>query len=370
MSRTDRLRRRAVLAGLAGLAAGARPAWAAREELTRTIGQCLIVGFSGAEPDDPGTRMLLDHAAAGRVGGVLLLDRNVRSAEQVRRLTRAIARAGGRHRVLIAADQEGGAIQRLGPGAGFAALPGARTLGRDGIARADAVHARMAADLSASGVNVNLGPVVDLARDGGQGVIGRPGRAYSADPRVVARMAESFVDAHRRAGIITVPKHFPGHGSTAQDSHATLPDIAATWRDDELVPYRALIGRGAAPAVMTGHLVHPRFSDRDGLPASLSVRATRALRRGLGFPGVIVTDDLHMEAVRLAVGSDEEAAVRALAAGADLLILSAHPRFDPGMVRRVHDAVAGAVARGRLGRPALARAAGRIAAMKRGWLAG
>ena len=301
-STETRTSRRAVLGGLAAVAAGG-PAPAATD-LSRVIGQLLIVGFAGAEPDDPGTRQMLDHARTGRIGGVLLLDRNIRSAAQIGRLTAAIAAANTELPVLIAVDQEGGAIQRLGPRAGFSALPAAWRLGQGDLAGADRFHALMAQDLARAGVNMNLGPVVDLARAGQSGVIGRLWRAYSTDPQVVTRMAGSFVRAHRRAGILTVLKHFPGHGSTAADSHQTLPDIARTWGEAELAPYRALIGLGLAPAVMTGHLVHPRFSDR-GRPASLSARATRVLRRDLGFQGLIVTDDLHMAAVRQVVQSDD-----------------------------------------------------------------
>lgn len=372
MSATDGLPRRTVLAGLAGLAgmaAGARTAAAARDDLTEVVGQSLLVGFLGAEPEDAGTRQMLDHAAAGRIGGVLLLSRNIRSAAQLRRLTGAIRAAGKRQPLLIAVDQEGGAIQRLGPRAGFTAIQAARLFGQASPVAAERAYAKMAGELARAGVNLNLGPVVDLALGGRKGVIDGLGRAYSDDPGIVVRMAGAFIDAHRRAGILTAPKHFPGHGNTALDSHWELPDISKTWSDVELSPYRRLIGEDRAEAVMTAHLWHPRFSDAPGVPASLSARTTQALRRDLGFNGLIVTDDLQMAAVRRTAGSDTAAAVRALAAGADVMILSAHPTFDPGLVDSLHRAIAGAVASGRLRSATLTAAHARVTAVKRRWLA-
>ena len=354
--------RRSVLGGLA--AAALAPTGHAKADIASLIGQVLMVGFQGAEPDHFETRSMLDHAAAGRIGGVLLLNRNIVSGPQIRRLTSAIAEAGAPHPVLVAADQEGGAIQRLGAGAGFTQLPSARQTGQGGVARARAIFRRMAGELSWAGVNMNLGPVVDLARDGGAGVIGRLGRAYSANPQTVSALAAAFVGAHRDSGVLTVPKHFPGHGNTTQDSHQTLPDISATWQPDELAPYRQLIDNPGIPAIMTAHLVHPRFSDEGHMPASLSARTTQALRQGLGFGGVIVTDDLQMNAIRLTTGSDEDAAIRALRAGADLLIFSGHPSFDPGLVNRLHAAIARAVEDGQLSRQMLQAAARRIIAMK------
>ena len=363
------MNRRGVVGGLLGLIGGILPGTSRADDpdLRRVIGQLLLVGFDGAEPGQPVTRQLLQHITAGRAGGVLLLNRNIRDRAQVRRLTSAIRKAGGPG-MLIAADQEGGAVQRLGPRAGFGMVPGALAVARGGGADfAQAVYARMASDLADVGVNMNLGPVLDLSLVG-RGVIGGLGRGYSADPDVVAELAGLFIQAHARAGIITVAKHFPGHGSTTIDSHRRLPNITATWKDRELAPYRVLINDGQIPTVMTAHLYHPRFSDRPGWPSSLSNRTTRELRDGLGFEGPIITDDLGMEAVSQAAGSVETAAVRALLAGADMLILSNHPNHDPGLIGRVHTAISNAVSSGELPRVVLEAAHRRVTGMKARWL--
>ena len=363
------MNRRGVVGGLLGLIGGIAPGAARTDgpDLQSIIGQLLLVGFDGAEPGQPVTRQLLQHVTAGRAGGVLLLNRNIRDRAQVRRLTSAIRKAGGPG-MLIAADQEGGAVQRLGPRAGFTKLPGALAVARGGRANfARTVYAQMAKELAGVGVNMNLGPVLDLSLVG-RGVIGGLGRGYSADPDVVARLAGLFIRAHSRAGIITVAKHFPGHGSTTIDSHRRLPNVTTTWKDRELAPYRTLIDAGQIPAAMTAHLYHPRFSDRHGWPSSLSSRTTRELRDGLGFEGPIVTDDLGMEAVLQAAGSIETAAVQALLAGADMLILSNHPNHDPGLIGRVHAAISNAVASGKLPRVVLEAAHMRVTAMKARWL--
>ena len=150
------------------------------------------------------------------------------------------------------------------------------------------------------GFNVNFGPVVDLSVNPWNTVIARRKRSYGADPDTVTSLARSFIAAHREANVVTVAKHFPGHGSSWSDSHKALPDISRSWRESELEPYVALSHDGLLDMVMVGHLYHPRFSDGEKLPSSLSANAIRALRADgyIGFHGVVVSDDMEMGAVR------------------------------------------------------------------------
>jgi len=158
----------------------------------------------------------------------------------------------------------------------------------------------MAAQLADAGFNMNLGPVVDLNLNPHNPVIGARDRSFSADPDVVTALATAFIEAHRQANIVTVAKHFPGHGSSTTDSHKTLADVSKTWRPIEIEPYQRLAKAGLLDAVMIGHLYQPRFSDMEGLPASLSAKAVRALRdkSWIDFDGVVISDDMEMGAVR------------------------------------------------------------------------
>ena len=108
-------------------------------------------------------------------------------------------------------------------------------------------------------------------------MIGQRDRSFGADPNIVTMLARAFIAAHREADIVTVAKHFPGHGSSHVDSHRALANVAETWKEIELDPYRNLAKEGMLDAVMIGHLYHPRFSDGAKLPASLSRRAVQAL---------------------------------------------------------------------------------------------
>lgn len=317
------------------------------EMLSRKIGQMLMVGFPGSRPDEAWPLRVAQMIGSGRIGGVILFADNIRSPAQLRALTAAFARAGGSAPPFIAVDQEGGSIQRLNRRKGFQPLPSARTMARKPLCEAYALYLRTAEELAAAHINVNFGPVVDLDVNPRNPAIGRKARSYARDPAQVVAYAEEFITAHRAAGVLTAAKHFPGHGSAILDPHVAVVDIGDTWQRDELTPFEALIAEDRIPMVMVGHLIHPRFSDGDR-PASLSRRAiTGTLRGRLGFDGLVVTDDLSMEAIGRRY-SPEAAAEMAIRAGADVLIFANLLAADPGRIDRVTAAVAGAVAAGRI----------------------
>ena len=352
------IHRRAVLGGLAAPFV-APAAWAsASETLTRIAGQLIMTGFAGREPGQVGVEVAARQIAAGEIGGVLLLDRNIRSPEQLRRLT-------GRLRAdadpFIAIDQEGGRVARLRRRNGFERWDSAASVARRMTPEeAGSYYGTRARDLAGLGITANLGPVVDL--DLGGPAIGALGRAYGPDPATVVPYAAAFVRAHRAAGVATALKHFPGHGSATLDSHRVLPDIGARWRGAEMEPFRALAAQGLADMVMTAHLSHPAFSDAPDLPSSLSARAIDALRE-TGFGGVVVTDDLEMRAVSDAFGP-EEAAIRALAAGNDMVIFSTYGALDRALGPRVNAAIVDAVRQGRLTEAQIARSYAAVSALK------
>ncbi len=297
------------------------------DSLRHMAAKMLMVGFKGDSitPDNPVVGYLSDLG----VGGIILFDidltgtrtlgsRNITSADQLSRLTADIKRLAG-NRVLIAADQEGGKVQRLKPRYGYSALPDARTIGEIDNPDTTAFYGRLMADeLAAAGINVNLAPELDIHRDDCP-VIGELDRAYSADPQKVAEHAAITVDCLHSRNILAAVKHFPGHGSATSDSHYGLTDVTQTWTPAELEPFKALIDSGRADLIMTAHIFNRRLDpDR---PATLSRHIlTDILRDSLGYDGIILSDDMFMQGI-IDNYRIEDAVVEAINAGADMLIM-------------------------------------------------
>jgi beta-N-acetylhexosaminidase len=292
------------------------------------------------------------------VGGFLLKSANGNfvSADQVRGLT-TLLQSESETPLLFAVDQEGGRIDRVRFD-GFQRFPSAQvfgTLNDPGLTELAAWATGV--QLAGLGINVDFAPVADVNLLGdGNPAIGD--RAFGDDPALVSTMAVSAVRGFRSAGIAPAVKHFPGHGNTAVDSHFGLPVVGIgveEWTQLDRVPFKATIDAGV-PIVMVGHVSFPAL-DPDGLPASLSESITGGeLRTGLGFAGVIVTDDLaSMEAV--AGWSTGERAVMALVAGADLLL-------NPGEVGEAVTAILRAVEDGRVTEYSIDQALHRILSLK------
>jgi len=346
------------------------PASCGSERLDHMIGQMILVGFPGNDENDEGVKAVRTQLNKGTIGGVVLFPENIRSREQVKNLIAFLRNANSNPRPFIAVDQEGGKVQRLNPWNGFKWIPAAaKVASNPSFAAPDAaerLYGEMAAELADVGFNMNLGPVVDLNTNPGNPVIGARGRSFGEDPDVVISLAESFIKAHRAANIVTVAKHFPGHGSSTVDSHKKLADISESWREKELKPYRRLAAEGMLDAVMIGHLYHPRFSDMENLPASLSAKSARALRNEdwLDFQGVIISDDMEMGAVSDAF-TPEELAVKAVEAGTDIVVFSNVQAEEPQLGVRIHTALKEAVCDGRISRARIKGAYDRIMELKR-----
>lgn len=278
------------------------------------IGQLLMVGFDGPEPSAPVRRLI----QKGGVGGVILFARNLRDPGQIVHLTNALQALSPDCPLFIGIDQEGGRVSRLS--SPFTAFPPAATVGA--LASEDLARRMgevIGAELGAVGITLNFAPVLDVATNPENPVIGD--RAFGSDPALVGRMGVAFFRGLESRGIIAVGKHFPGHGDTALDSHLDLPVVrhqADRLRRIELPPFAAAV-RAGIPALMTAHVLYPAW-DAD-LPATLSPGIlSGVLRRELGFAGLVVSDDLEMRAVadRWSPG---EAAVRFLVAGGDLVLV-------------------------------------------------
>ena len=273
------------LTGLGAACDSAQPPLPADPRLDAMIGQMIMVGFLGDNERDAGVKAVRDQLAKGTVGGVVLYPENIGSAQGAPHADGVPAQ----RQILDGAVHRRRSGRRQGAAADAAERPPLFSVGRRASAETRAMPRPTAPEQALcvrwrrrrrdAGFNLNFGPVVDLNLNPANPVIGQRDRSFSADPNTVTALARAFIVAHREADIVTVAKHFPGHGSSHVDSHKALADISQSWREIELEPYRALAKDGLLDAVMIGHLYHPTFSDGAKLPASLSGRAVRALRR-------------------------------------------------------------------------------------------
>ena len=317
--------------------------WSAGPVLSATLeemaGQMIIVGFEGDSVGDAGVAAVTEDLAAGRIGGVMFLKKNVASLAGVRALNAQFRAAAPVLPPFTTLDQEGGAVERLTQDVGFDEIPNAASIAaRNSPDEAEAIYARMAKGIAEQGFSINFGPVADLNTNPENQIIARFGRSFSADAETVVAYDAAFIKAHRAAGLITALKHFPGHGSSTADSHEGFVDITGTWTPSELQPYRVLIGEGLADMVMVGHLYHADYADADGeTPSSLSPRwIDGVLREELGFEGVVISDDLEMGAIREHF-SLEETVTRAVRAGMDILLFSNTADYRPGLAGEILD---------------------------------
>jgi beta-N-acetylhexosaminidase len=296
-----------------------------------------------------GTRLSPDErrlVEAG-LGGVVLFTNNVAGASQLRSLTSSLREAAGRP-IHVSMDEEGGHIRRLGALA--TPFPPAMAIGATRSARLAFEAARATArELAALGVDVVHAPVVDLALDPWNPTLGA--RAFGSSPPLVGRLGAAATRGYLAGGVIPTPKHFPGHGRTPVDTHLA-PAVVGGDREElerlDLVPFELAIEAGAE-VLMVSHVTYAGLGD--DMPATLSGRVMRDLtRRGLGFDGVLLTDALVMGAIAEETG---EAAVRSLAAGADIVMAL---EAQSGVV----SAVEAAIGDGRLRPSSLARSMARI----------
>lgn len=297
-------------------------------ELEQAIGKLIMVGFAGRSAKGKFVRTIAGHIAKGRAASVVYLGSNIGSGRDVAGLNRLFHNSGVTH---IAIDHEGGAVQRLKKKQGFTRLPSALQIAqKQNVAGAERLYGVAARELANAGFTLNLGPVVDLHRNFNP-VIGKNRRAYGTDAETVAAYAGAFVRAHRRYGLRTSLKHFPGHGLSRADSHNGFVDIRESWDPSELTPFHLLIQRGLADIVMSGHLYVRVTGQDDGQLTTFSRPLVQdVLRQGLRFDGLTMTDDLDMGAVRK-MANPREAAIRSVAAGYDMLLLSNSLKPDPDL---------------------------------------
>ena len=371
----------AVLTGTTGSAAASSPDRGRERAFARTtirrmtleqkVGQ-LMTGYAyGATAETADARNVALYGVATpaevvrdfHLGGVVYFawTGSVADPQQIAGLSNGLQQAalgsGAGVPLLISTDQEQGVVTRFGPPA--TPFPGSMALGagrsEDDARLAAAITGR---ELAAVGINQDFAPVADVNVNPLNPVIGV--RSFSSDPDLVAELVGAQVAGYQLdAGVVACAKHFPGHGDTATDSHTALPSIdhtRAEWEDVDAPPFLAAIA-AEVDCIMTAHILVPSL-DPSGDPATLSAPIMTGVLRGeLGYRGVIVTDSLEMAGVRQKYG-DAEVAVRAIEAGADVLLMPAQP-----IVAR--QALLDAVASGRLTERRLDESLERVLALKR-----
>jgi beta-N-acetylhexosaminidase len=290
------------------------------DSLDIKIGQMIMIGYPGTEPD----LKVIEEIEKGKVGSVLLFEKNVPKANSFIALKKILwtYQKAAPMPLFIAIDQEGGKVNRLKDKYGFPRSITAKEMGSAGTLDSVKFYGEATAStLLGLGFNINFAPVVDLASNPTNPVIVKNGRSFSADQDTVVMMARAFIETHRKVGIITVLKHFPGHGSSEADTHLGIADVTNTWEERELKPYEELINSGDVDAVMSAHIVNKKL-DPDGNPGTLSFDILNGiLRQKLHFQGVVFSDDMQMQAITKHYGL-EEAIRMAIQAGIDIMTFS------------------------------------------------
>lgn len=322
-------------------------------------GQVIVGRYHSTDPEVPAQLVRDLHLA-----GVAVTADNVVDADQVRATTEAVAAAhaadGRDFPAVIGVDEEGGSVAHLrGVATTFPAFQAAgRAIdvdraegGRAGRRAVQAATRASGLELRGLGFSWVFAPVADVTIGSADPTIGS--RSPSDDPRTAATAAAAAVRGYNAAGIVSTAKHFPGHGGATADSHLVLPTLTASLdelRARDLLPFKTSV-RAGAPAIMMSHLDVEAIEP--GVPATLAPKVYRFLREEMGFEGVAITDSLGMGAV----AELPYPAVRALVAGADLLLMPADPR-------NTHRQVVAAVDDGRVSRDRIEEAAARVVALQ------
>ncbi len=318
------------------------------------------------EVENPSMDTLKADLANGRIGGVIMFtwSDNLNNPAQIANLTHEL-QGSAPLPLLIATDEEGGKVARLSQYNGFSATPTAYTMGT-GVnleSYTRSIASMMAGWFVQTGLNMNLAPVVDVNVNPSSPAIGALGRSFSADPYTVVNHASWFIDEFHKQNLVTALKHFPGHGSATADSHLGFTDVTTTWTPQELIPYQQLIGAGAVDVIMTAHVFNATIDSV--YPATLSApTVTGILRNQLGYQGVVVSDEMSMNAIANYYGLDEamELAVRA---GVDILLYNKNlDSTGNSLARRVIDVLEQSVLTGAISEARIDSSYDRIMALK------
>lgn len=333
--------------------------------LDRKIASLIVIGFHGTA--------ITQKSAIARdiekgLGGVILFDqdplnkmkrKNIVSAKQLGQLD-ADLQSISEEKLLICVDEEGGKVARLKEKDGFVTFPSAEDVAKGDVEKAQEHYGAMAKMLSDNGINTNFAPSVDLLFEYNPIIAGKK-RAFSNDPKIVNRYASIFVEEHRKNHVLTVIKHFPGHGSSKADSHKGFTDVTNTWSAKELEPFMQMIEAQKVDMIMTAHIFNRNLDEK--YPATLSSEVnTRLLRNQMHYEGVIITDDLQMAAIHKHY-TLEDTVTLALNSGVDILLF-ANQLAEPLGLDAIVKVVKAQVKAGKISQERIDEAYGRVKRLK------
>jgi len=294
------------------------------QEMKKQIGRMLVVGFENEKIDK--NSKIVKQIQKYDLGGVILFDKyykkrkitkNISSPSQLQTLTTKL-KEFSRRPLLISIDQEGGRVARLKPAYGFITIPSAKNISQMPLNKAKEIYDKQSKMLSKNGINCNFAPVVDLDINPKNRVISGLERSFGNSSKEVTKYAKLLIDAQKRKNIISVLKHFPGHGSSLGDSHKGFVDISKTWSKEELEPYKNLIDSNDVDMIMTAHVFNSYLDKKH--PATLSYNInTKLLREQMHYKGVVISDDLQMKAITKHY-SLKESVTLAINSGVDILL--------------------------------------------------
>ena len=293
-------------------------------QLKKMIGHMLIVGFDDSSLTKESN--IIQQINKYELGGVILFDifytdrnknKNISSPKQLQKLTKNLKELTHKN-LLISVDQEGGKVARLKPKYGFKKFPSAKSVAQNSFLDAQNSYEDMATMLQKNGINCNFAPVVDLEINPRNKVIVGLERSFGATSLPITTYANILIDEQHKAGVLSVLKHFPGHGSSLGDSHLGFVDITDTWSEKELIPFAYFIDKKKVKMIMTAHVFNKHLDEN--YPATLSHNVnTKLLRQKMNYNGVVVSDDLQMKAISQHY-SLKETVTLAINAGVDILL--------------------------------------------------
>lgn len=294
------------------------------QKLKKQIGRMLVIGFEN-ESVNKNTE-IVKQIQKYDLGGVILFDKfyqkrsitkNIRSPKQLKELTSKLKKLS-RKPLLISIDQEGGSVARLKHYYGFDRFPSAKEVAHLSTTQAKEIYEKQSQMLERNSINCNFAPVVDLDINPKNRVISKLERSFGSSSQEVTKYAKIMINAQTKHNVISVLKHFPGHGSSLGDSHKGFVDISKTWTKEELVPYQNLIDANKVDMIMSAHVFNSHLDSK--YPATLSYNInTKLLREKMGFKGVLISDDLQMKAITKHF-TLKETVTKAINSGVDILL--------------------------------------------------
>jgi beta-N-acetylhexosaminidase len=334
------------------------------DSLDLKIGQMLLVGYPGPELDS----LLLNEIKSGKAGSIILFEKNVpKTATAFAPLKKVLwtYQKAAPIPLLICIDQEGGRVNRLKDKYGFPRSITASAMGKSTNIDSVRFYAEsIASNLAGLGFNVNFAPCVDVGVNPTNPVIVKAGRSFSANADSVTLLAREYIKQHRKYGVLTVLKHFPGHGSSTADSHLGIADVTNTWTDLELSPYKSLLSEGYVDAIMSAHIVNRKL-DEKSLPGTLSKRVLDSLlRKKMAYDGVVFSDDMQMHAITKYFGLEESVRL-AINGGIDILCFSNNiANSEERTVSKVHSTIRNMVLKGEISKSRIDESYRRIMRLK------